>query len=407
VPDRLAPYLPVLVALLLFVLAGLTGALYRFGIAYGMTGGLSLENIRHAHSHLMYMGWVTPVLFILIAAALGRGERSHERALRVVVGASLVAAMLTYPLFLLFGYRPIAIGTTMLPPAVIASGLNILTWYGFVAVWRLHRRSLSPSPGLELIDGSLILMVLATAGAWGLALQSPLGLDNPLWPEALKHLFLDLFSEGWFVLATLGVMYRTLDVPADGAVAIAGRALIASVPLTFLIGMPVSHLSPLAQAVGAVAGVVAAGATMAHVVILWRVARRSWAWNVVLSLLALKAIALGVVSLAPSWSFAGMAGLRVLYLHIAFLGFVTLGLMMQAVPLLKIPSGNVFVTAFFVTAGLLLFTLLPLSGLWPGTPTGRWPSILAAWTSLGPPVTVGTIALAAIHARVFSTARQH
>ena len=57
-------------ALAFFVLAGLTGVLFRFGVAEGVTFGFNLGYIRHAHSHTMYFGWVTPALMALIASRL-------------------------------------------------------------------------------------------------------------------------------------------------------------------------------------------------------------------------------------------------------------------------------------------------------------------------------------------------
>ncbi len=63
-----------------FILAGSTGALFRFGMALGgLPFGLDFGNVRDGHSHLMYFGWVTPALMALIAthlsAATGRGLR--------------------------------------------------------------------------------------------------------------------------------------------------------------------------------------------------------------------------------------------------------------------------------------------------------------------------------------------
>lgn len=52
--------------LALFCLAGATGAIFRFKQIYGGLGLFSLGNVQHAHSHLMYMGWATPVLMGLI-----------------------------------------------------------------------------------------------------------------------------------------------------------------------------------------------------------------------------------------------------------------------------------------------------------------------------------------------------
>ena len=37
-----------------FTIAAATGAFFRFGAAYGISAGLDLTNVRHAHTHLMH-----------------------------------------------------------------------------------------------------------------------------------------------------------------------------------------------------------------------------------------------------------------------------------------------------------------------------------------------------------------
>jgi hypothetical protein len=55
-----------LTALGIFILAASTGAFMRFAMILGFPFGLMFTNVRHAHSHLMYFGWVTPALMGLI-----------------------------------------------------------------------------------------------------------------------------------------------------------------------------------------------------------------------------------------------------------------------------------------------------------------------------------------------------
>lgn len=82
-------------ALVLFIVAGVTGVFFRFGVAYGWTGGLNLENIRHAHSHLMYFGWGTPLLMGLLWRALPRGVTAPcEWLFRRIAGCTFGAALL-------------------------------------------------------------------------------------------------------------------------------------------------------------------------------------------------------------------------------------------------------------------------------------------------------------------------
>ena len=51
----------------LLTIAAATGVLLRFGLFMGMPGwALNYAAVRHAHSHLMYFGWVTLGLMALI-----------------------------------------------------------------------------------------------------------------------------------------------------------------------------------------------------------------------------------------------------------------------------------------------------------------------------------------------------
>jgi hypothetical protein len=109
-----------------FVLAGATGGLYRYGLMHGFRAGLQLSDVRHAHSHLMYFGWVTPALMALIARRLlGSAHQRLDGGWRPVIGLTLIVELLAFPPFLFFGYRSIPVGRGRLPVAVIAARLLI------------------------------------------------------------------------------------------------------------------------------------------------------------------------------------------------------------------------------------------------------------------------------------------
>lgn len=367
-------------ALVCFALAGLTGVLFRFGVAYGATAGLRLENIRHAHSHLMYFGWVTPALMALIWVRHSAGASLH-RGMRWLLGALFGAALLAYPLFLAFGYTPVALGTARMPLAVIAAGLNMLLWYGFAAYyartapaeprWRAH----------VFWDMALVFLVLSTLGAWGLSLLKPLGLDSALWSTALTHFFLDLFSEGWLVLALLGVAYAELQpkaAPHHWSLWFLG----AGIPVTFALGMPSGLVPPALKGLASVGGVLVGIGLLANAGILLRALPASgrWWWGVPLALLALKALAQLAASLSPDVLWTGDAGLRILYLHLMLLGFVSLGLVAAA----RSAWGTRAVAGakgFYAAVTAVLLSLVPLSSLWPG---GGWAHTAAAWIALLP-----------------------
>ena len=354
-------------ALACFVVAGATGVLFRIGVLVGLPAGLQFGNVRHAHSHLMYFGWVTPAIMALVAAylpALGR--------LKSVIRAVLVLAVLSYPPFLLYGYGLAPIGTMRLPFSVVLAGLNILAWYIFVALYVRRRRELRPRRARAFWDAALVFLVVASLGAWGLGLVQAMAPDDPFWFAAALHLFLDLFADGWLLLGVLGLAAATMVDSSSPLLRRGRRLVIAGLPLTFLLGIPVNLVPPGLRLVGSAGGVLSGLGLLGIVGALWRGAeagaRRVWA--VPIGLLAVKALAqLGVaVPDVAAWAYG--AGLRILYLHVLLLGVVTLGLLAAArcVWGVRAVPGRCYVTAAVL---FLLLTLLPLTPLWPAVGRGQ------------------------------------
>ena len=195
------------VALLVFVLAAGTGAFMRFGVFAGM-GGLQYANTRHAHSHLMYFGWVTPALIALIAARLPTvtGKAAPPRMLRLAALA-LGLGLLAYIPFLLYGYRPATLGDTDVPLSVIAAGLNVLPWIAFAWLFWQTARDAPRTVPRYVWSMAVLYLVTSIVGVIGLPVMSLSGWQDPFWSVAFTHIFLDLFAEGWFVLGLLGVIY--------------------------------------------------------------------------------------------------------------------------------------------------------------------------------------------------------
>lgn len=376
-------------ALSAFVVAALTGLLYRTGLTYGVTLGFDLVHIRHAHSHLMYFGWATPALFALMAAALPRlTGRPAPRGLAGVLTACFGAALVAYPLFLLFGYTPVAVGPARMPLAVIGSTLNMFGWWGFTLLYARWTRGVERGPALLLWDLALTMLVLATLGAGGLALLKPLGIEDPTWASALTHIFLDLFSEGWFVLAVLGLAHAVLRPAPSRWTAWSLYALGAGVPVLFALGMPSALVPPglklLARAGGTLVGLglLAQTAVLARAA-LGRGAGLRWRWLVPLAFLAMKAAGQLGISLAPGAWWSGLPGLRILYLHLMLLGFVTLGAAAAARAAWGPAAGRGH-ALFYAAVTAVLLTLVPLSSLWPAPWGGRWTFVLATWTAAAP-----------------------
>lgn len=372
------------VSVLFFVLAGLTGFLFRLDLAYSGVVGLHLGNARHAHSHVMFFGWATPALMICMAEHLERlrGAEMRPASLRPILWWLFAFSALAYILFLMYGYDPVEIGGTRLPLSVIVSGLHVLGWYGFVVYYiRRHGGQPRKTP-LLAFDLALALLILATLAAWGLALHGPLGLDEPLWLVGLTHFFLDTFSEGWLVLAVVGLAYANAGVDKrSGRVALGTYAF--SVPFIYALAVPADLVPPVLKTVAKVAGFIAGISLMVHVWNFRSLARRATLWVLPIIFLLLKGAGQALVSAFPDAWWPEIRGLRVLYIHIMLLGFVTLGVS-GAAGAAGFVGERWRVFVFQLAAVGLLLGIIPLTGLWPSTWLGVGTLRAAAWLSALP-----------------------
>ena len=357
-----------------FVVAGSTGVLYRAGLLFGLPGGLDFGNVRHAHSHLMYFGWVTPAIMAMLAQRLPASRR-----MRQVIHALLVLAGLAYVPFLLYGYGLAAIGALRLPLSVILATANMIGWYVFVVLYVRKRPALGARPARWFWDAALAFLVVASLGAWGLGLVQALRPDNPVWFAATLHLFLDLFADGWLVLAVLGFAvdaYAPVDTRSK--LRWSWGLLVTGLPAMFLLSIPMDLVSSAVRLVGSVGALASAAGLVLFLAALGRSARRAPMWQLPLALLALKALVHVGLAMPATAQWGLDAGLRIPYLHVVLLGVVTLGLLAAARDTWG-PSAVRGWPAVHGSVVLLLASLMPLTGLWPAACSGRW----VLWAALG------------------------
>lgn len=371
-----------LAALGCFILAGLTGALFRFGMLYGLPEGLQLGNVRHAHSHLMYFSWVTPALMALIVAWLPRQTgRPVGRGYGPTIVAALLFGLLAYPAFLLYGYTLAQVGAKRLPLSMMASALNALPWYAFMILyWRDTRRTARTLPLLSW-DAALAAIVLASLGGIGLMALVFLRVTNPFWSEAMVHLFLDLFADGWFIFGVLGLAYAAHPQAERPFSRWATWLIFIGLPATALLGVQSSLVPETLRPLASLGALLVGAGLLAHVVALWPAVIA--AWRIPLAFLGLKAAGELAASLPVIAVWAEGTGLRIPYLHWLLLGFVSIGLVMAAGQM----WGWRFVRGWrWYVAGVLLLqvSLIPLTGLWPAAWVGRWTLVFAAWATLAP-----------------------
>lgn len=307
-----------------------------------------------------------------------------------VLGITFAVAALAYVAFVLYGYQPAQVGSLRLPLSTIGAALNVIAWYGFIAVYWRSTRGAPRYMALRLWDASLLLMILASMGAWGLAVVTAAGIHSPVLSLGLTHLFLDLFADGWFLLALLGVAFVNIPGAASKRTARIGEnLLVIGLPLTFLLSLPAGAL-PLA--VRALAGLSAALAAVGLLLLLYALGAslgdvlepgQKWLWGIAIFFLSLKALAFLIVSLPAGAAWSVRMGLRISYLHWLLLGGVTMGLLAAARAQWG-PRAAAAWRPLLASIIFLLLSLLPMTRLWPSALGGRWTLVVAAWATVAP-----------------------
>lgn len=384
-------------ALVSMAVAAATGLLYRGQLLFTWVDGLSLVNIRHAHSHLMFFSWVTPVpMLYAIARSLQPGE-SPSVARLFWIRWILVTGWLSFPFFLLYGYHPATVGSLELPLSVMLSGGVMIGWYGFAwCWWRGRRRDARPiDAAIQLFEGALLMLLLSSLGAWGVAVTSMGAVERPELAAGLTHLFLALFTNGWALLAALALMQGyLLDHAAEGREVEGARSgsgwpsllLMAGAPLTFPLGMGAGSLSEVWLLAGR------AGALLLGVGLLMQVLQlrnssfegsRPLRWS--FGIFASVALLLILTALAPETVWTGHAPERIFYLHLLLLGGVSLTFLRVRVED-QGPGGLQLWNGLAASVGGMLFLLAgntPTVGRWVSVGTPHVREQLLFWISVG------------------------
>ncbi|MEL7832903.1 hypothetical protein [Fodinibius sp. Rm-B-1B1-1] len=376
-----------------FLIAVLTGFLYRVGMLGWVPGNLSLGNIRHAHSHLMFFGWAVPLplyIFLYQISSITDQSKNWLQLMYYALAAELTLGLLAYPFFLFYGYRPVQIGSLSLPLSVIISGLVMVCWY--IYLWGyLHVRSyLKKTSWQAWFDGALLMLVVSSLGAWGIAILQAVGPSSHLFMEGLTHFFLATFTEGWVVLALITILITQSSTTSSDSLTSQNLSLACiaiGAPLTFPYGISESLLSPILLIVARAGGLLTAIGLIAILYTLISSAmakNRIWIWPILL--LSIKAGIQIIASVMPSSFWLSDHALRILYLHILLLGGFTLGVIGYVHINSRVSTSYYYGVVLSVCA-VLISLLLP-SPLWPTDWSGLWVFYALAITAIFPVVAV-------------------
>ncbi len=187
-------------------------------------------------------------------------------------------------------------------------------------------------------------------------------------------------------MAVLGLLLRQWgglggDSPQPARIRTAWKLLVIGTPTTFLLGVHPDKIPPMVRVVGSSGALLVAAGLLLIVSAVGRQAPRTW--RLPLALVVLQAIGLSALAIPDmaAWGFA--TGLRVPYLHLVLLGIVT--------PSMVAAIGDAWGAehirgwpVLYAGAMVLLLTLLPTTGLWPGELCGPWTWWFVVGGSLAP-----------------------
>lgn len=351
-------------SLLSFIIAGITGFLYRYGMLYPLPEEANLANFRHAHSHLMFFNWICPpIMAWMVLSVTKKYNEANLRLFLTCIYIMMVLGFMSYPFFLLYGYHSVSIGPVSLPMAAILSGLVMITWYWFAWLYYKQRRNFVGWKGsLTLFDAALTALIISSMGAWGVSIFQFTAIDSPLVSAAMTHFFLGVFTEGWVVLGALGMMWHTFDEPKLPfhcgwlwIPLLLGSMMVFPFSLNLAIITPEMHIT---------ANIGLIFITVSLSFHLYLMVKNNllpgFIWKTVAALFAVK-ILFQLIAILPFGIWPGEHGLRVLYLHLLLLGLATI-VFIQIIHFNK----DIAAKGFFVLAILfILISLMLISGYWP------------------------------------------
>lgn len=363
-------------AILSFIIAGLTGFIFRLGFVISLPTGWDLSNIRHAHSHLMFFGWASflPLYFIYTEIVSEHCSALSKRIIESSFWIIMGFGLLSFVTFFLWGYKPVLIGSAKIPLSAILSGFVMMGWYIFMIGYLIHRAKTSIDKRNVWYESALVMLFVSSLGAWSVGLSELLNFGNSLLLKALTHFFLSTYTEGWVVLILLGFIAKKLEIGRTDYL-VSPTILVALIalgaPLTFPYGISASFINAQLLFVARLGGIMIGTSILMFIysaVKTDKPLKQFWAWPILF--LAIKAVMQIVASISPPELWMYDIGIRILYLHVLLLGAFTTSMVICVCRDCAKYKNHIY--AVFISICIVLMSLILLTNFWPSSLKGYW-----------------------------------
>lgn len=197
------------VSFLFFSLVAITGVWMRF-YPFVPDPSIPYPHVLHAHSHFALLGWAFLGCFVIFLHLFWL--RIHQKKQAVLAASALTGISLAMLVaFLYQGYGPLSIA---------ASTLHIFAeyWVAFIICRTVRQNSAFSGIGAPFIKGSLIALILSSAGPFSLAFIAARGMKETPWYDMAIYFYLHFQYNGWLLLFLIGLLVlllRRKGIPFD------------------------------------------------------------------------------------------------------------------------------------------------------------------------------------------------
>jgi hypothetical protein len=176
-----------------FLLAALLGTILRYHV-YNPLPHFNYINWLQVHSHLMFLGWVTIALFILILKPLD--VTGYESILVNSLVVFEIAVLIMFISFPMGGYGVLSVIV-----------LSITMVIGLIFLWLIVKLSRQRrNAGWKFIASGLFFMAISSIGPLALGPVSAMGLRDTQWYNYAIYFYLHFQYNGWFFMAITGLI---------------------------------------------------------------------------------------------------------------------------------------------------------------------------------------------------------
>jgi hypothetical protein len=368
-----------LFSLLNFFLASAVGVMLRYHF---------VDPIRHfpytnwlqVHSHVMFLGWITLALFLLILTRLPEWpDRPCRMFMFILFQVSVAIMFISFPLE---GYGVVSISALTLNMAIC-----------LVTAFYIYRKTYHQDhPAWKYIYLSFFFLALSALGPAALGPVSALGLKETMWYDFAIYFYLHFQYNGWFFMAILGWIMLSMSPEVEAAyrkrLRSGWKVLAVVILLTYLLSLLGENITMLFNVIGGLAALIQLAVTiwifypfaMAHREsrdhglhpsgIPAKVKPANLLLVISLTALGIKLV-LQMMSAFPALTEMafGRRNVVIAYLHLTLIGYVSFFLI-YAYLRNGFLDGKWTGTGFFVVlllAGFVLTEWVLVPGLWPAS----------------------------------------